>query len=436
MAPVPLPPPPDVKDAMLEPIPEAPNQLASWRQALELVRQRSTTLKISRAGVEQAGGLKRQALAGTLPSLTGTAAVNRHLLLGRGPSLEAGGAVRDLPDPSTIFQAGLDLRQPVLALGTWHAIGTAKDRVRVAELSAKDTERLLLAAVADAAVTVITATRISEASRVALGSALSTLDLTRRRAALGAASAVDVLRVEQEVALSRAQVVESSETLRRAREALGVTLGDTNPWAVSPSIRAEELVRTTGELCKPIPSLESRSDLQAAQGRVDAARRDISNIDYTYVPTIDLVSSLDYTSSRFATANREHMTWTVGGVLAWPLYDGGDRYGQTRQREAAETIAREELTQKKRDATLEVTQSERSVSVAEATLAVATETSTLAEKSSRLARIAFENGSGTSFDLVDQARRLREAEIDRLIKEFEVVKARIAAFIARANCSI
>jgi hypothetical protein len=38
--------------------------------------------------------------------------------------------------------------------------------------------------------------------------------------------------------------------------------------------------------------------------------------------------------------------------------------------------------------------------------------------------------------LVESARRQRLAEIDVTIKEFEVVRARIAALLALSNCSL
>ena len=52
----------------------------------------------------------------------------------------------------------------------------------------------------------ITAERLSEVSRVSLRFALSTADLTRRRAELGASNQVDVLRAEQEVARSQSKL--------------------------------------------------------------------------------------------------------------------------------------------------------------------------------------------------------------------------------------
>ena len=236
-APGPLetPPMPDVKDAMLADLPAAPHVLANWQQALTMIRNSESTLRIARAQVETVQGGARQTLSRSLPSLTGTANVNHHLLYGRGFNFNAGNALptqaTTVPDPGTTWQAGLGLRVPLLNAQAWYDYGTGRRRVEAARLSAKDVERLAVAVAADSIVTVVTTERLAEVSRVSLRSALSTLDLTTRRANLGASSAVDVLRSEQEVALTRAQVVAADEDARRAREALGAALGSDSPGA-------------------------------------------------------------------------------------------------------------------------------------------------------------------------------------------------------------
>jgi outer membrane protein, multidrug efflux system len=78
----------------------------------------------------------------------------------------------------------------------------------------------------------------------------------------------------------------------------------------------------------------------------------------------------------------------------------------------------------------------RAVQVAEANLALSARTREIAAEMARLARISFVNGSGTSFDLVDTATQLREAELDFALKEFEVLRLEIAALLATSTCSV
>jgi outer membrane protein TolC len=247
---------------------------------------------------------------------------------------------------------------------------------------------------------------------------------------------VDVLRAEQEVATSRAQLVAGDEAVRQARETLGLALGVTGQYGVAADVNLDDLGRTARQLCREVPTVDTRADILVAKKAVEAAKRDRTTVDYTFLPTVNLLSSLAYSSTVIRSPNFEHVFWTVGAQAKWNIFDGGDRYGQQRQKEAAQTIAQETLIQAHRQAETEAIQTERNILVSQATLEVATGARDIAKESARLSRVAFLNGSGTSFDLVDSAKRLREAEIDLLNKEFGVFQAKIAAFLAKADCSI
>jgi outer membrane protein TolC len=422
---------------MLEPVPPAAKVITDWRQALRIVRGRSTEVAIAQSRIEEARANSRSVLARSLPTITGTGTVNRHLITGTGPRLSNQGIDprATIPDPRQIWNGTISVNQPLLDMKAWYDHGSASQRERISQLSARDTERLVLAALADALVNVFTSERLAEVSRISLRSSLSTSDLTRRRARLGAAAALDVLRTEQEVTRSRAQVVQADENLRQSREALGMALGYPEPWGVNPEVKLDQLAADARHVCQPVQAVDTRADVLAAQANVDAAQRAETSADYTLLPTLDLLSDFTVTSSPF-TANGKEYQWTVGAMLTIPFYDGGARYGARRQAEAQSETARHQLEQARRQATLEVTQSQRQVGVALANLQVSQQSRDVAGESARLAQVAFVNGSGTSFDLVDAARQLREAEVDLAIKEFEVVRAQVTALLAAANCQI
>jgi outer membrane protein TolC len=421
---------------MMTPPPAARHNLKTWQEALRLVRTQSTSLELSRARVELAAGQARQALSQALPTLTGFGNLNHHLLLGEGPNFNTLPiTTTSVPDPATTWNMGLSLRVPVFAPKAWHDHGTAKDRIDAARLSTKDTERLILAAVADSIVSVITAERLTQVTRVSLETALSTLNLNRRRAQLGASSAVDVLRAEQEVARSRALVISADEGLRRAREALGVALGSNVPWSVPSDLSFDQLARDAQTSCHVVPDVKDRADVKVAQAETQIAERQVDSADWLFWPTLDALSNLTYYSNEF-TANRERITWTIGAALTWPLYDGGLRYGIRDASQAELRLARAQLSETKRQALYQVAQATRAVQVADANFQVAQKARDIAKESARLSRIAFINGSGTSFDLVDTESTLRSAELDVAIKEFELVRAKIAAFLALAACDV
>ena len=424
---------PTIDDPMLAPAPAAAQVLTSWRQAIDLVRSRSTTLRSSLARVDQASAQARQALAVALPKLSAGADVTRHLIRTR--YTDTFGQRALAPDPATEWGMGLDLVVPVFAPAAWYDHGTSTDSIDATRLDVKETERQVVAGVADAIVTAVTAERLAEVSRVSLASALSTLDLNKRRAALGASSQLDVLRVEQEVQLARAQVVSADEGLLQAREALGLALGTSQGVGVTADIRLEALADDARTVCRPEKDVAKRADVLAATAQVGIAERRKDGVSRTYWPTVDAVSNLRYYGEETIPGGT-HFGWTVGGQLRWLLYDGGERYGRKQELEATTRVAREQLNDTRRRAELEVGRATRAIQVAEANLGVSKRAREIAAETSRLAKVAFMNGSGTSFDLVDTARRLREAELDFAIKEFDLLRARVAALLALASCKV
>lgn len=414
-------------------IPSAPpgHVLQDWREALRLVRNRSTSLRAAELQVTQA---RAAALATTNrfhPTLRATGTVN-HPLLSPGTNANAFGNFQNF---QTTWRGAVSLRQPVVNFQTWHDADTAEVSIEAAQLSHHDAERRVLAGVADTIVSVVTAERLAEVSRVGLRSALATLDLTERRARLGAASAVDVLRAEQEVTLLRQQIVSSNENLERAREALGMALGYPEPWGVSSNIRLDELATDAARVCDKVSDASKRADVQALKKQQEVAERNIESADYLLAPTLDFTSDYTYADPVFP-ADAKPMQWSIGALLTIPIYDGGARNAQRWQQQTAALDVQNQIEQRTREATMETRQALRAVEVARRNYDVSVESRRLARETARLAQLSFFNGRGTSFELVEAARRYQEAELDLAVKEFNSVRAQLTAQLALANCSL
>lgn len=436
VAPAPAPTPqaepvlPEPTDPLLEPPPPPAHVLSTWQDALKQVRDQSVSMRIARANVLQAEGQVRQALAPALPQLLGTAGVTKYLIKGDYPF----GAGR-IPDPSVYWNAQLGLTVPLFRPSAWYNYGSAKEALEATKLNTKETERQLVAGVADLIVSVVTAERLAEVSRTSLKAALSTVDLTKRRAALGASNTLDVLRVEGEASLSRSQVVQATESLIRAREALGSALGSSEAWGIAQGIQIEQLSADAQQVCHTETDISARTDVRAANANLGVADRHVKAVDYAYLPTLDGVSALSFQDPRFA-VNNKNVNWTIGALLTWNIYDGGLRGGQRTAARAEVEAAQANLAETRRGASLQVAQALRAVQVAEANLAVAAKTREIDSETARLSKISFLNGSGTSFDLVTTESLLRVAEADLAVKEFDVTQAKIAALLALSTCSL
>ena len=418
-----------VDDPMLAPVPPAGNVLKRWQDALSIVRSRNPDIKRAYAQILIAQGQSRQTLSASLPVLT--TGGNLRLLFGTGQGEAVGQS-----DPLTQYSHDVTLRVPLFASRDWYDRGTAKRIVKVRELQSKDTERLVVGGLAEAIVAVITAERLSEVTRVNLAASLSSLELNRKRARLGAANAVDVLRAEQEVATSRSQVIESDETLRRSREALGLSLGHSTAWGVVPEISLDRLREDARQTCTPGDDIRDRPDVQAAEENKAVAARNVKSVNFDYLPTVSASAQVNYTTIPQFAFSQNNFTWNLGGVLSWNLYDGGFRYGEKKAQKGNLETAQQDLNNLQNSAQIEVTQSLRGVEVATRNLEVSKQSREIAVQNARLARIRFVNGTGTSFDMIQTQSAANQAIIDVTIKEFELLQAQIAAFLAMASCDL
>jgi outer membrane protein TolC len=420
----------DVEDAMLAD-PTPPTEiLATWTDAVAIMSTRDVEYAIALREIERAEGLRRQALAAALPTVTGTGSV-RYEIFNRSQDAVAPGLAAFIPDPWTA-SAQITARHPLLAPRAWWGVGTADAVVDLARVSVEDRRRTLLAAAAESIVGVVTAQRVAEINRLGLRAALERLRLTERRLELGSGTRLDVVRFEQDVAAARATLVTGDEQLRRAQEALGLALGQNQAWGVPPELRIDALERDARALCQPT-ELADRADVRAAREQIELAERGVTDATLQYVPTIDVSSTFSISTQEQA-SGRDY-AWNVQGLLTVPIFDGGSRYGARRVAVAEAEQARLRAEGVMRTASIEVAQADRAVQVAQTSLAVAKSARDLAAEVEQLSQRSFEAGAGTSFDLVDASRRLREAELQLAVREFELVQARIGALLARSSCS-
>jgi outer membrane protein TolC len=432
----PLPPPLVEIDEMLQPVAPAPHVVTTWDEALSAVRSRSTDLRIALDEIERSEAQWRQTFAASLPTLTGSGNVTWNVL--RSDTLcNLQGQCGTIPNAVTLG-ANVTLMQPLLAPRAWHAARTAKVATEASRLSAEEQKRVLTIALANAIVSVVTAERLSEINRVGLRAALDRLTLARRRVALGAGNALDVVRADQDVSVARGAVVTGDESLRQARETLGLALGSSEAWGVPPDINLNGVEASARASCADVGHLEDRADIAALRTSTEVARRNVDDARLRYAPTVDLVSTFGVVgaTSGFPVLypNGRHDAWTIAGVLTVPFYEGGARDGAIRENRALSDEAAQRLEALRRTATIQVTQTRRAVEVADDNRRVAERARDLARETERLSRIAFQAGTGTSLDLIESGRRLREAELQLALQEFGLVQARIAALLAVSRC--
>jgi outer membrane protein TolC len=422
-----LPAPMVTDDPMLDPVPPPAHMVSTWQEALGMLQSRSTDLRIALDEIERAEGQWRVALAGSLPTITGQANVTANPI---GTSCFGPPPCFTVMDFVT-YGASATLNQPVWAPRAWYAAGTAKTAREARALSAEDLKRVLALTLANAVVSVVTSERLSEINRIGLRAALERLTLAKRRVALGAGNALDTVRADQDVSVARAAVVSGDETLRRARETLGLALGIPEAWGVPVDINLNGVEASARSTCEVAPAIEDRADIISARTSVEVANRNVKDVWLQFSPTINLVSTAQTFTTTFRGKNE---AWTIAGVLTVPFFDGGVRYGLLRDTRAQVDQAEQRLEAARRTATIQVTQARRSVQVADESRRVAERARDLARETERLSRVSFQAGTGTSLDLIESGRRLREAESQLALQEFNLIQSRIASLLALSRC--
>ncbi|WP_244219835.1 TolC family protein, partial [Corallococcus interemptor] len=438
-APAPVPFQPKVEDPMLAPVPPAAEQVKTWDDALTRVRQRSTDLRNAEAGVTRAQGRWRQSLGLLLPNARANAGVGVDVLHPDVPSAAGGGFVGG-SNPGAGTQApsaplgtlSATLTQSIIDVGAWRGLSSAKALESSAAANLQDVQRRLTQGLAQVLVATVAAERAAEINRVGLRQALERQSITQRSFELGAGTQLDVVRVSQDVAVARQALVAGDEQLRRTRESLGLSLGEDHGVGVNPDFNLSGLVEQTRQQCAPLQDLANRPDLVAQRANVDAARESRRQASAGYLPTLGLSSTLvgfttDPGFGRFA-------TWNVSAVLSVPLWEGGQRGGLVRERAGIEEQAAQASEATRRNVGVEVSRARRGVEVAEALLKTAAESLELADRTDRLTRRAFEVGRGSSLELVQSGAALRQAQLALVLREFELVQARLDAFLTEARC--
>ena len=414
-------------DPMLAPPPAAPRTVATWDEAIALLRAHSPDYRSNQDTILRAEAQTRIALAGVLPTLYGQATYTHQFLTS---TIPFGGASIVTPPPNV---AGLG------ATATWtplnpramYGLGTAERNVDAAKLAFEERRRQLAVAMVDVMLETLAAERVAELNRTGLRASLERLLLTQTRQQYGQGTALDVDRAQQDVAASRALIVTGDETLRQARESLGVVLGLRVPVAPPRELDIERLERSVASACRLNEEIEKRPDVVAARTRAEIARRAIRDAELMTAPTIGVTSQLAYASEvTFGPLT----TWSVAGVLTVPFYDGGVRYGALRDARAAADQADQALEAARLSAIVASARAHRAVGVTDASRDVARQQRDLAQRIDERTRDGYAHGLGTSLDLVISAQALRQAEISLAVLEFQVAEARANAVLANAEC--
>jgi outer membrane protein TolC len=324
------------------------------------------------------------------------------------------------------LSASLLLTVPIVTPRPWVQWSQAKDAVEVARASTEDTRRVVAVAVARAYLSVVAQKRVIEAAVRARDTDRSHFEYAKQRFDGGVGNRIDEVRAEQQLESDEANVEQQRVTLAKDREVLGVLVG------VGGALDAEEPnLQAPGDPARALEDAEHRSDVVASGARLRAAEHVVRDSWTDYSPY--LTGTLQPFYQNPATVTLPTTGWQATLALTLPLYDGGLRYGQEKERASLRDEAKATLEATLRQARSDVRTAFEEVSRADAALESARKAARLAESALELAQIAYKAGASTNIEVIDAERSARDAETAVAVAEDGARQARLDLLAATGH---
>ena len=391
-------------------------QRVTFAEAVERSLAKNPQAIVAMQALARARALREQIAAQSLPTLSANGGYTRldHDRVIRGQN----GNPDNVISAKNQTSANLLVALPVSpkAMGAW---SHASDNVHVAALSLEDVQRQIGLETARAYLTVINQRKLVEVSQSARASIVQHRDFAQQRLQGGVGNRIEVVRAQQELGTSEAQLASAQIQLDRAREALGVLVGSDAPLdaASTPALAFD------APLEQALDEVKSRADVKAAQLRRDAAHHVTRDSWLDYLPTMNMQFDGFYQDP--PTLTLPHTGWQATLLLTVPLFDGGYRYGVRRERSALEREAQAELEGTVRQARSEVRVAFDAVIGADRALAAAKDAARSAKEALALEDLAYRAGTATNFELIDAERQARDTDTRAALAEDTVLEARL-----------
>jgi outer membrane protein len=393
----------------------------TFADAIKRALARNPNVVAAQADIARAEALVRQARSTFLPTLSANFTYTR---------LDSDRIFPGTTPPRVIAPADTEnvngaLTVPLVSTRNWLSWSRSKEGVSIARASAAEVKRQLALATARAYLAVLAQHRTAEVVLRALENAKAHLRFASTRLAAGAGNKLDVARAGQESATDEAQFQNAQAGLARAQQALGVLLAVDGPLDV-------EQEPAFGALPAPDKAIDEvvnrRGDLQAQAARVTQARRAVNDAWTDYMPLLTGAFSPWYQNP--ASLTTPTTGWSAQLIFSWPLYDGGLRYGQQRERQAVLASAQATVENLLRTARSEVRTAFTVLRHADRAAAAAREASRLGQEAFSMANRAYQAGATNSLDLIDAARRSRDGDTAAVIADDAARQARLDLLVA------
>ncbi len=364
-------------------------QLAAAAASLQAVRER-----------------RPQAMAGLLPTIDATGAIERQRLKDLNQSAPADNVTNKL--------ASLDLVQPLFRYDRWIQLEQSDSEIAKAEADYAAAEQELMVQVAERYFKVLDAQdnlEFAEAEKSAIG---RQLDQATQRFEVGLIAITDVKAAQARYDLSVSQEIGALSQLVEAKDALREISGEFYE-EVAPLTPDLQLVRPNPDSAEAWIEQARQQNLRvlAAQAGTETARQEIRRQRTGHYPTLDLNANTGYVERTFGgVVPQERHDSAIGLQLNVPLYQGGAVNSRTREAQSRFEEAQQLLQQQVRAAELETRNAFRGIRTDIAQVKALAESLRSTEIAVEAEEAGFEVGTRTIVDVLNSQREYYLARLN------------------------
>ena len=312
----------------------------SLGEALGRALRQNLGLLQSEQAVSFERGRRWKELSGLLPKLTTRTSANieRDNLAARGL---AQSGVPPVVGPYGYYDTRVFLTQPVFDLPAIDRTRAASQTLLAAEHSYRDARELVVAAVGNAYLQALAGEARVETARAQLNTAQKLFDNAVQMHRAGVTPGIDELRAGVELQSRQQQLITAENEFEKQKLTIARIIG-------LPS--GQELELTDKAPYAPLESLKmgqalecayhSRQDYKSAMVLVRAAELTLKAANARYFPSLSLEANYGELGTD---PGKLKGTYTVSGILSFPLFQGGSVRGEVLQAEAALQRSKDEL---------------------------------------------------------------------------------------------
>ncbi len=378
-------------------------------EAVKLALERNERAKSTWEEVVAANARLAQARSFFLPSITSTSTYTRRAYETR----RVVGETEVIIQRYNALSETLALNQTLFDARSLTSLAAVRARRDADVSAAAESRRQLAFEVSQAFLATLGTTQVREASGRRFTFAGQNLEAARARFAAGLASVNDVTRAELEYATAEVGLTQVKGQVETSTLQLGHLL-DAPDAVRGPLVVPEFLIEAASAEAADSEglvgeALARRLDVGSLRS-LASAQRSLSRLPMLgWLPSVS--ASGRYSLTNEASFNNRNWNWSIGATLSWSLFDGGARFGQSREQKALARLADLDLQAATRKVDVEVREALVSLSSQRASLRQASVAHEVAKKNAAETTELYRQGLASALEVADANVSLFEAEV-------------------------